>query len=78
MQLIDAHNAADYLRQHHRIALDESVSIRELPGGVSNVVLYVERQTSPDFVVKQAREQLRVAAPWFCSVERIWREVSKQ
>lgn len=75
MQLIDAHNAADYLRQHHRIALDESVSIRELPGGVSNVVLYVERQTSPDFVVKQAREQLRVAAPWFCSVERIWREV---
>lgn len=75
MQLIDAHNTAAYLRQHDFIASDEPVVIRELPGGVSNVVLYVTRPTATDFVVKQAREQLRVAAPWFCSVERIWREL---
>jgi len=27
-------------------------------------------------VLKQARPQLRVPDPWFCSVERIWREVA--
>jgi len=40
-------------------------------------VLYVERPgvAGGDFVLKQARGQLRVEQPWFCSVERIWREV---
>ncbi|HUG69769.1 MAG TPA: hypothetical protein VMM76_18600, partial [Pirellulaceae bacterium] len=75
MQLIDQQTAADYLRQGKLIVQNEEVSIRELPGGVSNVVLYVTRTTESDFVIKQAREQLRVAASWFCSVERIWREV---
>lgn len=75
MQLLDATNAEAYLRRKRLLAPDESVVIRELPGGVSNVVLYVTRPVEPDFVVKQARAQLRVAAPWFCSVERIWREV---
>lgn len=76
MQLIDEHNAAAYLRGQGLIEQNEAVSIRELPGGVSNVVLYVERPEADDFVLKQAREQLRVADPWFCSVERIWREVA--
>ncbi|MDA1055062.1 MAG: phosphotransferase [Planctomycetota bacterium] len=75
MQLINEHTAEAYLRQNNLLAPDEEVLVRELPGGVSNVVLYVTRPIEPDFVVKQAREQLRVAAPWFCSVERIWREV---
>ena len=75
MQLIDQQIAADYLRQKKLLHQNEEVSIQELPGGVSNVVLYVTRPAEPDYVVKQAREQLRVAAPWFCSVERIWREV---
>jgi 5-methylthioribose kinase len=75
MQLLDATNAEAYLRRKRLLAADEIVVIRELPGGVSNLVLYVTRSSGPDFVVKQAREQLRVAAPWFCSVERIWREV---
>jgi len=76
MLLIDEHNAAGYLRQHDLLNAAEAVQIRELPGGVSNVVLYVERTEGDDFVLKQAREQLRVAEPWFCSVERIWREVA--
>ncbi len=75
MQLINEQTAAAYLRQRKLLALEEEVTIRELPGGVSNVVLYVMRSIDRDFVVKQAREQLRVAAPWFCSVERIWREI---
>ncbi|MEO8494117.1 MAG: phosphotransferase [Planctomycetota bacterium] len=75
MQLINEHNAEAYLRRRNLLAPDEAVSIQELPGGVSNVVLYVTRPTGADFVVKQACEQLRVASPWFCSVERIWREV---
>jgi len=70
-------NLADYLRRSGRIAADEAVEVRELTGGVSNVVLYVRRLDMPggDFVVKQAREQLRVAQPWFSPLERIWREV---
>lgn len=80
MLLIDQDTAEPYLRQRLWIPTDEPVRIRELAGGVSNVVLYIEplepglSKTGP-FVVKQARSQLRVAAPWYCSVERIWREV---
>ena len=80
MQLINENTAEAYLRQKSLLEPHEEVSIRELPGGVSNIVLYVARaqgseRNGLDFVVKQAREQLRVAASWFCSVERIWREV---
>jgi 5-methylthioribose kinase len=56
-------------------AKGESIKVRELAGGVSNVVLLV---TLPDrlerFVLKQARERLRVQDEWLCPVERIWRE----
>lgn len=75
MQLINEQNAVAYLWQRNLLAPEEELTIRELPGGVSNIVLYVTRPAERDFVVKQAREQLRVAAPWFCSVERIWREI---
>ncbi len=75
MQLIDDRTAEAYLREKNLLAPEEKVTIRELTGGVSNFVIYVARSNNTDFVVKQAREQLRVAAPWFCSVERIWREV---
>ncbi|MCA9123163.1 MAG: phosphotransferase [Planctomycetaceae bacterium] len=75
MQLIDPLNAEAYLRRRKIIAHDQPVSIHELPGGVSNLVLYVACPTETDFVIKQAREQLRVAAPWFCGVGRIWREL---
>jgi 5-methylthioribose kinase len=74
MQLIDERSAEGYLRQTGRIGPDERLRVHELPGGVSNVVLYVARSDGDDFVLKQAREQLRVPEPWFCGVERIWRE----
>ena len=78
MHELDEHNAAAYLRDSGRIGPQESVAVRTLPGGVSNVVLLVERPDNPSerFVLKQARPQLRVSEPWFCSVERIWRETA--
>ncbi len=77
MRLIDAHTAEQYLRDTSRLAANDCVQVREMSGGVSNIVLYVKgsRPDQVDFVIKQARAQLRVADPWFCSVERIRREV---
>lgn len=77
MRLIEADTAERYLRDGGHLVDAEKVTVRELAGGVSNLVLYVERDEKygESFVLKQARDQLRVADPWFCSVERIWREV---
>lgn len=77
MLLLDADNTRDYLQAAGRIGPREPVAVTVLAGGVSNQVLYVARPAAPgqDFVLKQARRQLRVADPWFCTVERIWREV---
>lgn len=76
MLLLDATNAADYLRERGWIEPTEQVRVEELSGGVSNIVLLVTRpERGESFVLKQAREQLRVPDPWFCGVERIWREV---
>jgi 5-methylthioribose kinase len=69
-------NAATYLRAEQRAAPTELLAVRELTGGVSNVVLLVEvPQRGERFVLKQARRQLRVPEEWLCPVERIWREV---
>lgn len=52
------------------------VEVHELPGGVSNAVFFVALTKSGErFVLKQAREKLRVQEEWRCPVERIWREV---
>ncbi len=77
MLLIDAASAERYLRDAGRLGANDAVEITRLAGGVSNEVLYVAFRGEPsrDFVLKQAREQLRVADPWFCGVDRIWREV---
>lgn len=77
MREIDEHNAAEYLREVGWITASERVEIATLAGGVSNLVLRVSRSNAPemDFVFKQARPQLRVAEPWFCGVDRVWREV---
>jgi 5-methylthioribose kinase len=75
MLLLDESKAADYLRRTGRIGASEMVEVRELSGGVSNVVLHVARTAGADFVLKQARGQLRVVDEWLCSVERIFREV---
>jgi len=39
------------------------------------MVIHIARSGSDDLVLKQVREQLNVAEPWYCSVNRIWREV---
>lgn len=74
---LDEHNALEYLRRAGWIGHREQVTIQPLSGGVSGQVLYVARPEHPgaDFVLKQARPQLRTPLPWFSSVERIWREV---
>ncbi len=77
MRSIDAETAVEYLRDNDRVEPDETVRVRELSGGVSNIVLLVERPARPNagFVLKQARPQLRVPQAWYCSVERILREI---
>jgi 5-methylthioribose kinase len=77
MQLLDETNAEAYLRERGWVARGERVVVRRLAGGVSNEVLYVARpdRIDRDFVLKQARPQLRTPEPWFASIERIWREV---
>jgi len=78
MQIIDVETAESYLREAGHLCDGESVTIEALSGGVSNCVLYVHREAGvgPDFVRKQARQQLQVEAPWFCSPERGWQEVT--
>jgi aminoglycoside phosphotransferase (APT) family kinase protein len=71
---LTALNAAHELIRRGYAADLPSLRVRELSGGVSNVVLLVESE-SERFVVKQARGKLRVKSDWQCSVERIWREV---
>ena len=39
------------------------------------MVIHIARSDGDDLVLKQVREQLKVAEPWYCSVDRIWREV---
>src|SRR5687768_15356289 len=76
MREITSHTAADYLFSTGRVTRNEPIEVRELAGGVSNLVLLVtlprDRQ---GFVLKQARGRLRVQDEWLCPVERIWREV---
>jgi 5-methylthioribose kinase len=76
MRSITEQTAAEYLRATGRVTGDEPIEVRELTGGVSNVVLLVTlRARGERFVLKQARGQLRVQEEWLCPVERIWREV---
>jgi len=71
MHELDETNAADYLVNSGRLA--EPVAVRELSGGVSNIVLWIDVPGRP-FVLKQSRGQLRTVDPWFCDVDRIFRE----
>jgi 5-methylthioribose kinase len=73
---ITSQTAAAYLLSAGRVAKSEPVVVRELTGGVSNVVLLVTLPLRDEqFVLKQARSRLRVNEDWLCPVERIWREV---
>jgi 5-methylthioribose kinase len=74
MREITALNAADYLRQSDRVANQAEIEVRELSGGVSNIVLRVDVRGERPFVIKQCRERLRVAMEWRAPLERIWTE----
>jgi len=71
---LDPHNALDWLHTAGWLPVGESAEILPLAWGVSNVVLRIEPESSPPFVLKQSREQLRTRDPWFSRLDRIWRE----
>jgi enolase len=75
MFLLDPTTTEQYLRERNHLDPQETVRVSELSGGVSNQVLLVERSRGDRFVLKQAREQLRVQQEWKCDVKRIWREM---
>jgi 5-methylthioribose kinase len=71
---IDAGTAADFLRETDRVPKGAGFSVRELSGGVSNIVLRVDIDGHAPFVIKQCRERLRVAMEWLAPLDRIWTE----
>lgn len=75
MRIIEAESAEEYLRERGFLEQHERIQATNLAGGVSNVVIGCESNLRPPFVLKQSRPQLRTKEPWFCSPERIWREV---
>ncbi len=66
-------NALDYLARRGLAERLEGASVRELGGGVSNIVLMLEW---PDhrWVIKQSLEKLRVQDDWRSERTRIYRE----
>ena len=74
MREITAETAADYLREAGRLPQRNDIDVRELSGGVSNIVLRVDVPGQPPFVLKQCRERLRVAMDWRARLDRIWTE----
>ena len=75
MHSLTTASAPRYLAAAGIAGPNEQLQVRELSGGVSNVVLLVEFSTGRRLVLKQALPRLRVAQEWLCSIERIWREV---
>ena len=71
--LISPENLLTYLREHGLFESGSEVKIRELGGGVSNIVLLVEAD-GVRWVAKQSLGKLRVEANWHSSRERIFRE----
>jgi 5-methylthioribose kinase len=74
MREITAETAADYLRDSGRAPHPAEIRVRELSGGVSNIVLRVDVAGQPPYVIKQCRERLRVAMDWRARLDRIWTE----
>jgi 5-methylthioribose kinase len=74
MREITAETAAEYLRSSGKVSNHDEVVIRELSGGVSNIVLRVDIRGKPPLVIKQCRERLRVAMDWRARLDRIWTE----
>src|SRR4051794_28325709 len=76
MRELGPENTAAYLRECGRVPDGAEVRVRELSGGVSNVVLRVDVPGRAPMVLKQCRERLRVAMDWRARLDRIWAEVA--
>jgi len=74
MREINADTAADYLRETGIVSDNAEIQVRELSGGVSNIVMRVDVAGRAPFVIKQCRERLRVAMEWHARLDRIWAE----
>lgn len=68
-------NIIEFLRKSGRLPAAMPATAQALAWGVSNVVIRIEPQEGPHFVVKQSREQLRTKADWFSRIDRIYREI---
>ncbi len=74
MHEITALTTAQYLRESGRVPDRAEIDVRELSGGVSNIVLRVDVRGDPPYVIKQCRERLRVVMDWHAPLDRIWTE----
>jgi 5-methylthioribose kinase len=74
MREITPETVVEHLRRLGRIPAGKPARAEGLGWGVSNVVVRVEVEGEPAFVVKQSRERLRTKAYWASRIERIWSE----
>lgn len=71
---LDASTARTYLAQKFSLP-EHFVEVRELSGGVSNLVFRASIGGRPDLILKQSLAKLRVQQDWFCDRRRIFREM---
>ncbi|WP_339909004.1 aminoglycoside phosphotransferase family protein [Symmachiella dynata] len=71
---LNAENVVSYLKSAGHLDSQESATATELSGGVSNIVMRINRPSGDDWVIKQSRPQLRTDVPWFSRMDRIHRE----
>lgn len=74
MREVNPETALEYLRDTGRVPEGRRVAVRALGWGVSNIVMRVDVEGEPPFVLKQARQRLRTKAHWVSRLERIWIE----
>jgi 5-methylthioribose kinase len=74
--LLTPENLLGYLARRDLVREEREVTIRELGGGVSNIVLLIEWPSEPErrWVAKQSLEKLRVKDDWRSERDRIFRE----
>ena len=79
--MMPTHPCGNDLGKHRRVSSRNGTSAlgsvypgTRASGGVSNVVLRVDLEERPSFVIKQCRERLRVAMDWRARLDRIWAE----
>ena len=70
---ITARNVAEYLATAGLVVRGAAIDVRELGGGISNVVLRYSH-SGGCAVLKQSRERIRVADEWFCDQRRTLHE----